>query len=153
MSKKIENMVEELALPIVSELGYELVGVEYNVRKGADGELIVFIDKEGGVTLDDCELASRALDAPLDELDPIAESYVLVVSSPGLDRPLKTGKDFQRALGKDVEIKLYQKRNGEKELLGRLAAFDAQTVEIVRTAGTERLNRAEIAQIRLHIDF
>ena len=106
MSKKIEEKVEKLVEPFAEQLGYELVGVEYEVKKGSDNELVIYIDKDGGVDLDDCEKLSRLIDEPIDELDPIEEAYVLCVSSPGLDRPLKTDKDFKRAVGKDIDLKM-----------------------------------------------
>ena len=154
MSKRIENAVEQLVLPFAEQLGFELVGVEYNVKKGEDNELVIYIDKEGGVDLDDCEKLSRAIDEPIDELDPIEEAYVLCVSSPGLDRPLKTQRDFERSVGKKVDIKLYKKdESGKKELTGELLKKEGDAVSVLIAAKERIFNIKDIALIRLHIDF
>ncbi|MBQ9941621.1 MAG: ribosome maturation factor RimP [Christensenellaceae bacterium] len=154
MSKKIESSVEAVVAPIIEQLGYELVDVEFVSRKGADSELVITIDKPGGVDLDDCEKVSRAIDEPMDEADPITESYVLCVSSPGLDRPLKKDRDLERSIGKMVDIKLYQKQNGKKELTAMLKGFDEQTIFVVdKKENVTELKRSDIAMIRLHIDF
>lgn len=154
MSKKIEVAVEQLVAPFAEQMGFELVGVEYNVKKGEDNELVIYIDKEGGVDLDDCEKLSRAIDEPLDVLDPIEEAYVLCVSSPGLDRPLKTERDFERSVGKKVDIKLYKKdENGKKELTGELLKKEGDEVSVVINNNTRVFDIKDIALIRLHIDF
>lgn len=154
MSKKIEVAVEQLVAPFAEQMGFELVGVEYNVKKGEDNELVIYIDKEGGVDLDDCEKLSRAIDEPLDVLDPIEEAYVLCVSSPGLDRPLKTERDFERSVGKKVDIKLYKKdENGKKELTGELLKKEGDEVSVIINNNTRVFDIKDIALIRLHIDF
>lgn len=154
MSKKIEVAVEQLVAPFAEQMGFELVGVEYNVKKGEDNELVIYIDKEGGVDLDDCEKLSRAIDEPLDVLDPIEEAYVLCVSSPGLDRPLKTERDFERSIGKKVDIKLYKKdENGKKELTGELLKKEGDEVSVIINKNTRVFDIKDIALIRLHIDF
>ncbi len=151
MSKKIEVAVEQLVAPFAEQMGFEL---EYNVKKGEDNELVIYIDKEGGVDLDDCEKLSRAIDEPLDVLDPIEEAYVLCVSSPGLDRPLKTERDFERSVGKKVDIKLYKKdENGKKELTGELLKKEGDEVSVVINNNTRVFDIKDIALIRLHIDF
>ena len=154
MSKRIENAVEQLVLPFAEQFGFELVGVQYNVKKGEDNELVIYIDKEGGVDLDDCERLSRAIDEPIDELDPIEEAYVLCVSSPGLDRPLKTQRDFERSVGKKVDIKLYKKdEGGKKELTGELLKKEGDAVSVLIAAKERVFDIKDIALIRLHIDF
>lgn len=154
MSKKIEATIEQFVTPYVDELGFELVGVEYCVKKGSDNELIIYIDKEGGVSLDDCEELSRAIDEPLDELDPIEEAYVLCVSSPGLDRPIKTQRDFKRSLGKAVDIKLYKKdENGKKEYVGKLVDYDEDSFLAEIDGKETKFELKQVALIRLHIDF
>jgi len=151
--QNIETAVERIAAPILQELGYELIDVEYERKKGAPSELVVYIDKEGGVTLDDCERASRALDEPIEKEDPISDPYVLCLSSPGLDRPLKKERDFERAIGKKVDVRLFAKLEGQKELTGELISFDAEEILIKTKKGLVALPRNKVALIRLHIDF
>ena len=154
MSKKIESTVEQFVAPFAEEFGFELVGVEYCVKKGSDNELIIYIDKEGGVDLDDCEKLSRAIDEPLDELDPIEDAYVLCVSSPGLDRPLKTEKDFKRSMGKAIDIKLYKKdEKGKKEFVGKLVAYGEDTFTAEIDGKAVEFDMKQVALVRLHIDF
>lgn len=163
LSKKIEDAVRDVACEIVEQMGFELVDVEYVKGKGADSELIIYIDKEGGATLNDCEDVSRALDEPIDKLDPISEPYMFCVSSPGIDRVLKTDRDFTKEQGKKVEVKLYAKKDGKKEFLGELLGHDEDTVTIglieqqkgrpERRGADLVLKKEEIAQIRLHVDF
>lgn len=121
--EKYEQKTEELLCPIVEEYHFELVDVEF-VKEGGTWYLRAYIDKEGGITVDDCELVSRRMSDLLDEKDYIEESYIFEVSSPGLGRPLKKEKDFQRSLGKEVEIHLYKPLNKQKEYRGILHAYD-----------------------------
>ena len=123
MKKSTEALVEELVLPITNEHNIELVDVEY-VKEAGEYYLRIFIDKDGGVSLNDCEVVTRAINPILDEKDPIKENYFLEVSSPGLDRPLKKEKDFIRYAGSDVEVKLYRPIN-------KLKHFEAELVELV----------------------
>ena len=153
MSKRIEEEVLHIAQPIASELGYEVLDVEYNKVKDSDNELVIYIDKEGGIAIDDCERLSKLLDEPLDKQDPIPDSYVLCVSSPGLDRPLRKDGDFKRAIGKTVDVKLYKKTDGKKDFTGTLSEFDEHTVLITSDKGKLSFSRVDIALIRLHIDF
>ena len=133
--------------------GFELVDVEY-VKEGSNWYLRVYIDKPGGITVDDCELISRAFGDLLDQEDFIQESYILEVSSPGLGRPLKKEKDFQRSLGEEVEIRLFRAVNKEKELTGILKEYDGNTVTIEREDGSlQTLERSNLALIRLAFDF
>ena len=117
MSRKelYEQKTEELLVPIIDEYQFELVDVEY-VKEGGTWYLRAYIDKEGGITVDDCELVSRKMSQLLDEKDFIDESYIFEVSSPGLGRPLKKEKDYKRSMGKEVEIRTYRAINREKEL-------------------------------------
>ena len=155
MSKResYEQKTEEILIPIAEEYGYELVDVEY-VKEGGTWYLRAYIDKPGGVSIDDCEAVSRRLSDILDEKDFIDDSYIMEVSSPGLGRPLKKEKDFQRSLGEDVEIRTYRPIEGQKEFEGVLKAFDKNTVTIAYEDDTEQVfQRNEIALIRLALDF
>ncbi len=148
-----ESKTEELLEPIVAEAGFELVDVEY-VKEAGTWYLRAYIDKPGGITVDDCEMISRRFSDILDEKDYIEDSYIFEVSSPGLGRPLKKEKDFQRSLGEDVEIRTYRPIEGQKEFEGVLKAFDKNTVTIAYEDDTEQVfQRNEIALIRLALDF
>lgn len=137
MSKsKTPDIVRALAEPIAAAAGCEVVDVEF-VREGADWYLRVFIDKPGGVMIDDCEAVSRPLSEKLDENDPIPQAYMLEVSSPGLERPFKTSRDFEKAMGEKVVAKFYKPVNGSKQLEGVLRGFDGATVEIEDEAGVK----------------
>ena len=152
MAKKIEEITIELAEPILKKNGFELIDCEY-IKSGQEYTLTLYIDKPGGITLDDCEKVSRELEALLDEKDPIENEYILSVSSPGLDRPLKTDKDFERNLGKKIYIKTYRAVNKRKEFVADLLAYDADSVTIEMDKKELRLARGEIAVIKQHIDF
>lgn len=155
MSKReiYEAKAEELVSPIVEANHFELVDVEY-VKEAGTWYLRVYIDKEGGIDINDCELVSRAFSDVLDKEDPIEDAYILEVSSPGLGRPLKKDKDFQRNLGEEVEVRTYQPINRQKEFVGLLEAWDKQQVTLQLENG-ERLTiaRTDIALIRQYIDF
>ncbi|MCI8674074.1 MAG: ribosome maturation factor RimP [Lachnospiraceae bacterium] len=150
--EEYEQRAEQLLMPVIQENGFELVDVEY-VKEAGTRYLRAYIDKEGGITIDDCELVSRAFGQLLDAEDFIEESYVLEVSSPGLGRPLKKEKDFVRSIGKDVEVKLFKplsKEKKEKDFLGTLKSYDGAFVTIVQESGEElTLERSAIALIRL----
>lgn len=155
MSRKetYEQKAEELILPIVEENGFELVDVEY-VKEGSMWYLRAYIDKEGGITVDDCEVVSRAFSDRLDENDFIEEAYILEVSSPGLGRPLRKEKDYQRSMGKKLEIRTYRAVDRCKEFYGILTAYDDDSVTIEEEDGTQRtFAKADIALIRLAFDF
>ena len=148
-----EQRTEEILAPIIGEHEFELVDVEY-VKEGGTWYLRAYIDKPGGITIDDCETVSRRLSDILDEKDYIEDAYILEVSSPGLGRPLKKDKDFERSLGEEVEIRLYKPREKQKEFAGLLKAYDRETVTIeTEDGGEEVFTRAEIALIRLAFDF
>ena len=148
-----EKKTEDYLLPLMEEYHFELVDVEY-VKEAGNWYLRAYIDKEGGITVDDCEVVSRRLGDWLDETECIEDSDILEVSSPGLGRPLKKDKDFDRSIGKDVDIKLYKPMNKQKDYTGTLKAYDKDTVTVTVEDGTELvLNRPEIALIRLAFDF
>ena len=148
-----EQKTEELLVPIIEEYQFELVDVEY-VKEGGTWYLRAYIDKEGGITVDDCELFSRRMSQLLDEKDYIEDSYVFEVSSPGLGRPLKKEKDYARSIGKELEIRTYRAINKEKEFYGILKYYDESTVTIEMEDETEMtFAKAEIALIRLAFDF
>lgn len=149
MAKTVE-IVEEKICPIIEKLGYEVVEVEF--AKKIDGmNLTFYIDSPNGITLEDCERVHRAIDEPLDEINPTGDvKYILNVSSCGLDRPLKTNKDFKRNLGKEVDIKLYKAINKQKEFTGKLVGFTDETITI---EGFEPFERKMVGNVVLHLDF
>ena len=149
---EIVDIVEELVTPIIDENDFELVDVEY-VKEGANWYLRVYADKDGGITIDDCVLISRALEVKLDEEDFIQDAYILEVSSPGLGRQLKKDKDFKRSLGEKVECKLFKAINKQKEFEGILKDFTEETITLEVDETELIINRKEIAMIRLAIDF
>lgn len=151
--EQYEQKTEEILLPIIEEHGFELVDVEY-VKEGSTWYLRAYIDKPGGITIDDCEAVSRRLSDILDEKDYIEDAYILEVSSPGLGRPLKKEKDYKRSLGEEVEIRTYRMIEKQKEFTGILKAYDEGTVTIETENGTEkRFEKSDIALIRLAFDF
>lgn len=155
MGKKenYESKVEAYLLPLMEEHHFELVDVEY-VKEAGTWYLRAYIDKEGGIAVDDCEVISRRLGEWLDEKDLIDESYILEVSSPGLGRPLKKEKDFAKSIGKDVDIRLYRQRDKQKEFTGALSSYDDSTVTLAMEDGSSMVfERTEIALIRLAFDF
>ncbi len=155
MSKReqYEKQTEELLEPIVTGFGFELVDVEY-VKEAGTWYLRAYIDKPGGITVDACEAVSRKFSDVLDEKDYIEDTYIFEVSSPGLGRPLKKDKDFQRSLGEEVEIRTYRPIDRQKEFVGELKAYDKESVTIVYEDDTEQtFQRQEIALIRLALDF
>lgn len=155
MSKKEEYELksERLLQPIMDEHKFKLVDVEY-VKEGATWYLRAYVDKEGGITIDDCEVVSRAFGKKLDEEDFIEDSYIMEVSSPGLGRPLKKEKDFKRSVGKEVEIRTYRAIERQKEFYGLLNAYDENSVTILTGEGNTRtFDKKDIALIRLALDF
>ena len=155
MSKReiYEQKTEEILNPIMVELGFELVDVEY-VKEGSSWYLRAYIDKPGGININDCEAVSRRLSDILDEKDFIDDAYIMEVSSPGLGRPLKKEKDFKRSLGMEVDIRTYRMIDRQKEFTGILTAYDAGTVTIeLEDETTKTFERGDIALIRLAFDF
>ncbi|MDD6047387.1 MAG: ribosome maturation factor RimP [bacterium] len=155
---KITEAVDQAVRATVEALGFELDEVEYQKEQG-NWVLTLYIDAPEGVTLDDCERVSHAVDPILDEADPIPDAYYLSVSSIGLDRPLKKDRDFARNVGNKLDVKLYAPVNKKKEFLGTLVSFDADsfTIALVEkggAAGNEMtIARKDAALVRPHIDF
>lgn len=148
-----EQKAEALITPILNSMGFELVDVEF-VKEAGEWYLRSYIDKEGGITINDCEAVSRLFSEKLDEEDFIEESYIMEVSSPGLGRPLKKEKDYKRSMGKELEIRTYKVIDREKEFYGILQAYDDSSVTIETEEGTTRtFDKKDIALIRLAIHF
>lgn len=155
MSKICEN-VQAVILPILEKMNVELVEVEFKKRGDSDSTLTIYIDKEGGVSLDDCEAVHNAIDAPLDELDPTdGKPYTLNVSSPGLDRPFKTLRDYKKHLNEEIEISLYKPVDGVKKFEAVLEEVDDgfNYVKVSYKGKTIQLNIKEIALARAVIKF
>ena len=149
---KVTDLVTEIAKPIVEEKGMELWDVEY-VREGSEYFLRLYLDKEGGVDIDDCEAVSRAVDPILDEKDPIPGSYHFEVCSAGLERALKRPGDFERFLGSPVTVKLYRPRNGLKELPCVLKGYEDGRVTVEAGKETVTFEKSEVALVRLRVEF
>jgi ribosome maturation factor RimP len=153
---KVTEVVEELAAPIIAELGLELVEVEY-LKEGKNWFLRVYIDKELGIDIEECGLVSERLSEKLDEVDPIPHNYFLEVSSPGAERPLKKEKDFEKAIGKNIFVKTYEPIEGEKTFEGMLTRFDGKTVEIEVKVKTRKktfeIPYEKVASARLAVIF
>ena len=151
--EEYEQKAEKLLSPIVEANGFELVDVEY-VKEAGNWYLRGYIDKPGGITVNDCEAVSRAFSDKLDENDFIQDSYIMEISSPGLGRPLKKEKDYARSMGKELEIRTYRAVNREKEFYGILTAYDTDSVTIEIEDGSEMtFQKSDIALIRLAFDF
>ena len=150
---RVTDSVTELARPVVEQAGCTLWDVEY-VREAGTWYLRVFIDQEGGVSIDDCEVISRALDPILDEADPVPDSYVFEVGSAGAERELKRPGDFQQFTGSEVELRLYQPLEGSKSFVGTLKSYDEDgTVTITVGKKDMSFTRAQTAQVRLHVSI
>lgn len=147
----VEEFVSSVVEKVIAGTELELVDVDY-VRE-RDWYLRVYLDKPGGVDLDDCQMVSEKLSAALDDKDPITENYLLEVSSPGLDRVLKKDKDFIRYNGRDVDIQLFKPIGGLKQYTGTLQGFNDDTIEFLINGESMTFERSSIAQIRLHLDF
>ena len=155
MSKRetYEARTEELITPILERMYFELVDVEY-VKEGGTWYLRAYIDKEGGITVNDCEAVAREMNEILDREDFVEDSYVFEVSSPGLGRPLKKEKDYVRSMGKEIEIRTYRAINREKEFYGILSEYDESTATIETENGEKMtFEKPDIALIRLAFDF
>lgn len=151
--EEYETKTEALLQPIVDEKGFELVDVEY-VKEGSNWYLRAFIDKAGGITINDLEAVSRKLSDLLDEEDFISDAYILEVSSPGLGRPLKKDKDFDRSIGEEIEIHLYRAIDGKKQYVGLLKSYDKEKITIEDEDGSEiNIDRVNVSLVRLTIDF
>ena len=147
MAGRIEAEVEKIVEELLENTALELVAVDY--VKERDWYLRVFIDKEGGVDLDACQDLSRKLEELLDAQDLIKTSYILEVSSPGLDRELKKPRDFQREMGKDIDVSLFAPLDGKKVVTGPLSAYDGETINV----GDMAIPMDKVAKVNLHIDF
>ena len=148
-----EKRAEQLLAPIVQQFGFELVDTEY-VKEAGNWYLRGYIDKPGGITVDDCEAYSRAFEVKLDAEDLIEDAYILEVSSPGLGRPLKKEKDYIRAMGKEIELRTYKPIEKQKEFFGTLKAYDKDSVTILDEDGQEmQFQKKDLALIRMAIDF
>ncbi|MBQ7452940.1 MAG: ribosome maturation factor RimP [Clostridia bacterium] len=153
MQKNVTQKVQEFIEPIVNKLGYDIVEVEFG-KKQNGMNLTVYIDKKGGVSLDDCVAVHEAIDAPLDELDPTSgEGYILNVSSPGLDRPIKTDADLNRNLGEILEATTFVKIGAKKNFVGKLEKFDDESITLMGEDKTYELKREQIAKLCKYIEF
>ena len=151
--EEYESRTEAFLLPVLAEHNFELWDVEY-VKEAGTWYLRAYIDKEGGITVDDCEIVAREMNEIVDREDYIEDSYVFEVSSPGLGRPLKKEKDYVRSMGKEIEIRTYRAINREKEFYGILSAYDESTVTIETENGEKMtFEKPDIALIRLAFDF
>ena len=150
--KKVTEIVAELAAPVVEEFGCRLWDTEY-VREAGQWYLRLYLDKDGGVDILDCENVSRKVSDLLDELDPIEASYIFEVSSAGAERPLKRPSDFQQFMGSPVLVKTYQNRDGRKEFAGTLAGYDNGAVLLDMGGETVRFEKNEMALVRLRVEF
>ena len=149
---KVTELVTQFAKPIVEETGCSLWDVEY-VREGSERFLRIYIDKEGGIDVADCEKIHRLIDPILDEKDPIAESYHFEVCSAGLERTLKRPGDFQQFMGSPVLVKLYRPRNGLKELPGVLRGYEEGRITVEAGKETITFEKSEVALVRLRVEF
>lgn len=151
--KSIVEIIRQIGEQLAQELEYELVDVEF-LKEGSSHFLRVYLDKPGGINLDDCQRMSQLLSDKLDEKDPINVPYYLEVSSPGLDRPLKTDKDLKRNLGKEIEIKLYEPMNGKKIIEGILESYNEKEI-VIKTEINEivEIPKEAVALIKLAVKF
>ena len=154
MSKRdsYEQKTEALIIPILDEFGFDLWDVEY-VKEGSEYYLRAYIDKEGGITIDDCVDVSRKLSDKLDEDDFIEGEYILEVSSPGLGRTLKRDRDFEKSIGREVDIKLYKAIDKVKEFEGILKSFDEDSVTFEIDGTEKKFMKNELASVKLHVEF
>lgn len=149
---KVTDLVASYAKPVVEQFGCELWDVEY-VREGSEYFLRLYLDKEGGVDINDCEAVSRAMDPILDEKDPIPGSYHFEVCSAGLERVLKRPSDFERFLGSAITVKLYRPRNGMKEIPCVLRGYEDGRITVEAGKETITFEKSEVAQVRLRVEF
>lgn len=148
MAGQIETKAEKLVQDLLLNTEYELVDIEYIKEK--NWYLRIYIDKDGGIDLDDCQKLSHEIDDEIEKQNIIKDSYILEISSPGLDRQLKKDRDFERELGKDIDIVTYTRIDGKKKFTGKLTAFNAESVTIDENF---IILRSQISSVRLHIDF
>ena len=149
---KITDLTAELARPVVEACGCTLWDVEY-IKEDGSWYLRLYIDKEGGISIDDCEAVSRGVDPLLDEADPIQDPYTFEVSSAGADRPLKKPEHFEAFMGAEVDVKFYKAVNGQKNCTGILAGYEDGNVTLEMGGETVTFDKKEIAFVRLHVSF
>ena len=149
---KVTEQVAQFAEPVVQAHGCTLWDVEY-VREGGEWFLRLYIDKDGGVDISDCEAISRAVDPILDEKDPVPDSYNVEVCSAGLERQLKRPSDFAQFMGSSVSVKLFRPVSGAKEFVGTLTGYEDGAVTIEAAGATHTFQKNEVAQVRLHVEF
>jgi ribosome maturation factor RimP len=153
MSKtKVEDVVFDICKPVTDKHNFELVEVEYK-KEGGEWYLRIYIDKEGGINIDDCQTVSEEVSELLDEADPIDGAYIFEVSSPGIERPLKTERDYQKSMGKLVEAKLFAPVDGKKLIEGILTGYTEDTVELDQNSSKVVLDKKQIAIIKPVIVF
>lgn len=152
MSQNVANKVEDLIMPVIQGNNFDLVDVQY-VKEGKEWYLRVFIDKPEGITLDDCELISGEVGQLLDESEPIKTSYILEISSPGIERPLKKEKDYLRFLGSKIMVKTFDAINGQKIFVGQLKEFKEGIVTLTVNERDINISLDKIASANLTVDF
>ncbi|MBQ8443983.1 MAG: ribosome maturation factor RimP [Clostridia bacterium] len=153
MAGKVKAICEEKIVPLIEEAGYEVVQVEY-VKKSDGMNLTFYIDNENGIQIEDCEKVSKVIDSVIDELDPTdGQSYILSISSPGIDRPIKTDRDFKRNLNKEIKVTLFAKQNGKKEFEGELISYNENEFVIREKDKEISFNRQQVAHIVPVIKF
>lgn len=152
MKKKVEDILYEISMPILDKYNFEFVDVEYK-KEGGQWYLRLFIDKEDGITIDDCQLVSEAVSDKLDEIDPIDHSYIFEVSSPGIDRPLKTDRDYKKNLNKELEVKFYDSFEGKKTIEATLLDYDDNKVVLDYNGREIEFDKKAIAIMRPLIKF
>lgn len=152
LKKKVEEIVYDLSKPVVDRQGFELVDVEY-LKEGSDWYLRIYIDKDGGIAIDDCKSVSEEISDLLDEIDPIDHTYIFEVSSPGIERPLKNERDYIKSLNKEVEVKFYKPFDGKKTLEGLLIGYTDKNVTIDINGKQFDINKEIIALIKPLIKF
>ena len=150
--RKVEDIVFDIAKPVTDRQNYELVEVEYK-KEGNDWYLRLYIDKDGGITIDDCQAVSEEVSDLLDQQDPIDQSYIFEVSSPGIDRPLKTERDFIKNMEKEVEVKLFAPLEGKKSLEGRLVGYTDDNIELDVNGSRKTIDKKSISIIKPVIKF
>lgn len=150
--RKVEDIVYDIAKPVIDRFGFELVEIEYK-KEGADWYLRIYLDKEGGITIDDCQSVSEEVSDLLDEADPIDHSYIFEVSSPGIDRPLKTDWDYNKNMGRLIEVKLFSPLNGKKVIEGILKGYTSDKIEIEVNGKEVELEKSTIALAKPVIEF
>ena len=149
---KITDDVTAIAQPVAERLGLRIWDVEF-IKEGGERYLRIFIDKEGGVGIEDCEALSREVDRLLDELDPIDESYIFEVSSAGLERRLSRPSDFEEYMGSAVTLKTFSPRDGKKEFWGNLVSYEGGDVTLDIDGNLEKFEKKQVASVRLRVEF